>query len=157
MNYLSFSGWLFFMTWIVADTIPRYVQPHLHSVWDALEELAGGGWGTGRAGKTLSFAIQVVISVALAYLLTAWSVWCVLRCIGYTRFPETNRFLYFMTGFICCEYALGRMAKVDRYRGFFMSVFPFTMAMGAFVIFTLNPPAMKEAYSWLIRWTGVGL
>lgn len=157
MNYLSFVGWLLFMTWIISDTIPRYIQPHLHSIWDGLEELAAGGWGTGRAGGPLSLVIQIVIAVALAYVLTVWSAWCVLRCISYTRDPETGRALYFLTGFVCCEYALGKMAKVDRYRGFFMSVFPFTMAMGAFVIFTLNPVPMQEAYPWLLRWMGMNL
>ncbi|MDR3264999.1 MAG: hypothetical protein LBT15_03210 [Synergistaceae bacterium] len=154
MNYLNFTGWLFIMTWLIADMVPRYILPWLNSVWSALEDLAAGGRGTGRFGRPLSLAVQMVISVALAYILTAWSAWCVLRCINYTRSPETARILYFLTGFICCEYALGKMARADRYRGFFMSVFHFTMAMGACVIFAINPLPMKEAYPWLVRWMG---
>ena len=143
------------MTWIVADTVPRYVMPQLHSVYDILEELAGGGWGTGRLGRPLSLLIQIVFSLTLAYVLTIWSTWCVLRCISYTQAPGTGRAWYFITGFICCEYALGRMAKVDRYRGFFMSVFHFTIPMGAFIVFTVNPVAIKEYFPWLMRWMGV--
>jgi hypothetical protein len=143
------------MAWVMGDTVPRYILSQLESVWDALEDLSAGGWGTGRFGKPLSLAIQIVLSVSLAYVLTVWSAWCVLRCISYTRSPETGRALYFITGFVCCEYALGKMAKACRYRGFFMSVFHFTMGMGAFVIFAMNPQPMKEAYPWLIRWMGV--
>jgi hypothetical protein len=143
------------MTWIIADTVPRYILPWLSSVWGTLEDLAAGGWGTGRFGRILSLALQIIFSVALAYILTVWPAWCVLRCMSHTRPPETVGALYFITGFLCCEYALGKMAKADRYRGFFMSVFHFTMAMGAFVVFAMNPLPMKEAYPWLVRWMGM--
>jgi hypothetical protein len=143
------------VTWIVADTVPRYILPKLASVWEALEELNAGGWRTGIPGRPLSFVIQIIISISLAYILAAWSAWCVLRCISYTRSPETGRMLYFITGFVCCEYALYKMAKADRYRGFFMSVFHFTMGMGAFVVFAINPLPMQDAYPWLLRWMGI--
>ncbi|MDR1377812.1 MAG: hypothetical protein LBJ36_02010 [Synergistaceae bacterium] len=155
MNYLSFAGWLLFATWILADSVPRFVLPRLHAIYDALEELASGGWGTGRWGSPLSLVIQVVLSGFLAYLLTIWSVWCVLRCFTYTRFPGTSGVLYFGVGFLCCEYALGKMARAGRYRGFFMSVFHYAMGMGAFVVFAMNPLPIKDFYSWLMRLMGV--
>ncbi|MDR1648942.1 MAG: hypothetical protein LBR71_01665 [Synergistaceae bacterium] len=149
MNYIGFAGWLFFMTWVMADTIPRYVAPHLGSVCDTLENLASGGWGTGRMGFFLSLATRIVLSAFLTYILMSWSVWCVLRCFAYTQGLETGRALYFVTGFLCCEYALGKIAKVGKYRGFFISVLPFAMAMGAFVVFTVNPRPIAEAFPWL--------
>ena len=155
MNYVGFAGWLFFMTWVVADTIPRYVMPRLAHVCDTLEDLAAGGWGTGRQGFFLSMAIQIVLSAALAYILMTWSAWCVLRCIVYTRTPGTGRALYIATGFLCCEYALGKIAKAGRYRGFFISVLPLAMAMGAFVVFTVNPRPIAEAFPWLAALMGV--
>jgi hypothetical protein len=155
VNYIGFAGWLFFMTWVVADTIPRYVMPHFASVCDTLENLTSGGWGTGRAGSFLSTAIQIVLSAFLAYTLMTWSVWCVLRCIVYTRVPGTGRALYVVTAFLCCEYALGKIARTGRYRGFFISVLPFAMAMGAFVVFTVNPRPIAEAFPWLTALVGV--
>jgi hypothetical protein len=156
MNYFGFVGWLSFLAWIIADTVSRYILPQMDSVYDALEELSAGGWGTGRAGFFLSFAVQVLLSAAFAYILTTWSAWCVLRCFVYTREVE-NKALYFVTGFLCCECALGKMAKAGRYRSFFMSVFHFTMAMGAFVVFSMNPKPLQEAYPWLTRLMGVEL
>jgi hypothetical protein len=155
MNYLRFTGWLAFAAWVLADSLPRFVLPQLHTLYDALEELASGGWGTGRWGASLSLAIQVILSGFLAYALTTWSVGCVLWCFVHTRAPETSGLLYFGTGFLCCEYALGKMARADRYRGFFMSVFHYTMAMGAFVVFAINPLPIKDSYPWLMRLMGV--
>jgi hypothetical protein len=155
VNYLSFVGWLLFVTWILADSVPRFVLPRLHTLYDILGELASGGWGAGRWGNPLSLIIQIVLSGFLAYALTTWSVWCVLRCFAYTRAPETSGLLYFGTGFLCCEFALGKMARADRHRGFFMSVFHYTMAMGAFVVFSMNPLPIKDFYPWLTRLMGV--
>ena len=43
MHYLNFIGWFLFITWIVSDTIPRYLMPFLlYPVYNALEELRGG-------------------------------------------------------------------------------------------------------------------
>jgi hypothetical protein len=155
MNYLSFTGWLFFMAWVVSDTIPRYAMPQLAHVCDTLENLASGGWGTGRQGFFLSMVIQIILSAALAYILMIWPVWCVLRCIVYTRVPGTERALYVVTAFLCCEYALGKIARAGRYRGFFMSVLPVAMAMGAFVVFTVNPRPIADAFPWLAAFMGV--
>ena len=155
MNYFRFSGWLFFMTWIISDSIPRYVTPHLHSIYDTFEELERGAWNTGRLGAPLSLTLQIILSFALAYILSTWSVWCLLRCFSYTRVPETSRALYFLTGFVCCEYALGKMAKADRYRGFFMSVFHFSISMGTFVVFSMNPLQLKTYFPWLLRLMGM--
>ena len=46
------------------------------------------------------------------------------------------------------------MAKFDKYRGFFMSVFHFAIAMGAFIVFSQNYAAIKVYYPWLIRLMG---
>lgn len=158
MHYLDFIGWFLFITWIVSATIPRYLMPFLlYPVYDALEELRGGAWGTAGLGTPLSLVIQILISLALAWLLTGWSAWCVLRCLVYTQGMETGRALYFITGFILCEYALARMAQADRYRGFFLSVFHFSMAMGAFIVYSINPAPIGKVYPWLARWMGIDL
>ncbi len=154
MNYINFAGWLLAVTWVVADTVPRYIMPRLYPIFDTLEELHGGGWGTGKFGIFLSMTLQILLSLAMAWLLTAWSTWCVLRCYLYTIGSE-SRFSYFLLGFICCEYALCKMAKADRYRGFFMSIFHFTIPMGAFVVFTIMPQSIKDYYPWLLRWMGL--
>jgi hypothetical protein len=155
MNYFGFSGWLLFMMWVVADTVPRYVMPRLAPICDTLDNLASGGLGTGRSGFLLSVAIQVVLSAALSYILMTWSAWCVLRCIVYTRTPGTGRALYVVTGFLCCEYALGKIARAGRSRGFFISVLPLVMAMGAFLVFTVNPRPIADAFPWLAAFMGV--
>ncbi|MDR2137461.1 MAG: hypothetical protein LBO68_04150 [Synergistaceae bacterium] len=155
MNYLSFAGWLLFAAWILADSVPRFVLPQLHTLYDVLVELASPEGEAGRWGAPLSLLIQIVLSGFLAYVLTIWSVWCVLRCFVYTRIPGTSRLLYFGTGFLYCEYALGKMARADRYRGFFMSVFHYTMAMGAFVVLAMNPSPIEDFYPWLMRLMGV--
>ena len=142
------------MTWLIGDTVTRYILPRLGNVYDALEDLSGGAFCAKNLGAPLSFAIQVVISVSLAYILTIWPVWCVLRYFAYTRGMDSGRYLYAITGFLCCEYALGKMAKADKYRGFFMSVFHYTFAMGAYVIFTINPRPIVTAYPWLMRLVG---
>ena len=156
MNYLKFMGWLLFLTWIVSDSVPRYLLPRLESCYDTLEELAAGGWGTGRWGAGLSLIIQIVFSAFFAYILSIWSVWCVLRCFIFTQGMD-GRVIYFLSGFVCCEYALGKMARFGQYRGFFMSVFPYVMAMGTFIVFALNPLPIKETYPWLIEWMGAVL
>ena len=139
------------MTWIVGDTAVRYILPQLERVYDTLEELTGGAFCDKRLGGLLSKAIQIVLSVSLAYILTTWPVWCVLRYFTYTRGMESGRYLYGITGFLCCEYALGKMAKAYNYRNFFMSVFHYTLAMGAYVVFIINPEPIFEAYPWLVR------
>ena len=134
--------------------VPRYILPRLSGIYDALEELSEGAFCAKKLGAPISLAIQVIISVSLAYILTIWSVWCVLRYFTYTRGMDTGRWLYAITGFSCCEYALGKMARADKYRGFFMSVFHYTFAMGAYVVFTINPMPITTAYSWLVRLVG---
>ena len=70
MHYLNFAGWLVFITWIVSDTVPRCLMPLLYPVYDALEEMRLGAWGTGRLGTPLSLTIQILISLTLAWILT---------------------------------------------------------------------------------------
>jgi len=139
------------MTWIVSDTVPRYILPRLESAYNALEDLSRGAFCAKNFGRSLSLAIQVIISISLAYILTIWPVWCVLRYFTYTKGMDAGRWLYALTGFLCCEYALGKMAKAYRYRSFFMSVFHYTFAMGAYVVFTINPTPITTAYQWLMR------
>ena len=131
--------------------VPRHVLPQLERVYDALEELAKGAHCGPRFGRVLSTVIQIVLSTALAYILTIWPTWCVLRYFIYTRGMETGRALYGVTGFIFCEYALGKMAKAHGYRGFFMSVFHFAFAMGAYVVFIMNPRPIVDVYPWLME------
>ena len=142
---------MIFITWIVSDTVPRYILPQLEHVYDTLDSLAEGVFCAKSLGRPLSLSIQITISASLTYLLTIWPVWCVLRYFTYTKGMDAGRWLYALTGFLCCEYALGKMAKAYRYRSFFMSVFHYTFAMGAYVVFTINPTPIAAAYPWLIR------
>lgn len=155
MNYLSFAGWLAFWGWIFSDTITRYLLPQLHSVYDVLEDLKSGKWLAVGIGSLLALIAQALIAVALTYFFMTWSTWCVLRCIVYTQNLETGRALYYITAFLCCECALGKVARADKYRTFFLSVFPYTMSMGAFVVFSMNPKPMQDAFPWLIRLMGL--
>ena len=145
------------MTWIVGDTATRYILPQLERVYDTLEDLSKGAFCPKNPGAFLSKTIQIVLSVSLAYILTTWPVWCVLRYFTYTRGMESGRYLYGITGFLCCEYALGRMAKAYPYRGFFMSVFHYAFAMGAYIVFIINPAPIFEAYPWLVRMVNFNL
>ncbi len=157
MHYLDFAGWLVFATWALSDLVPRYVMPLLHPVYDALEDMENGASPMGRLGTPISLLVQILISLILTWILTGWTAWCVLRCMAYAKNPATGKALYFITGFVCCEYALARIARADRYRGFFLSVFHFTMAMGAFIVYSINPAPIKEVYPWLVRWMGLDL
>jgi hypothetical protein len=139
------------MAWIIGDTVPRYVLPRLERVYDALEELEGGVFCAKKLGAPLSLAIQIVLSISLAYILTIWPVWCVLRYFTYVRGMESGKLLYSISGFLWCEYALGKMARAGKYRSFFMSVFHYTFSMGAYVVFTINPRPIINAYPWLMR------
>jgi len=139
------------MTWIISSTVPGYVLPRLERVYDTLEELSRGAFCDKRLGALLSNVILIALSVSLAYVLTTWSAWCVLRYFIYTHGMETGRALYGVTGFIFCEYALGKMAKAHGYRGFFMSVFHYAFAMGAYVVFIMNPRPLVDAYPWLME------
>ena len=154
---MNFTGWLFFMTWIVGDAVTRYILPQLERIYDTLEDLSKGAFCDKKLGAPLSKAIQIVLSVSLAYILTTWPVWCVLRYFTYTRGMESGRYLYGITGFLCCEYALGKMAKAHHYRGFFMSVFHYAFAMGAYIVFIINPTPIFESYPWLVRMVNFNL
>ncbi|GHV36789.1 hypothetical protein FACS1894187_12030 [Synergistales bacterium] len=155
MGYFSFAGWFAFAAWILADTGKRYIMPRFGSLCDTLDELSSGGFGAGRWGSLLSRLIQIIISVFLSYILTIWPVWSVLRCVLYTRSPDSNWALYFITGFIICEYPLGSMAKALPYRGFFMSTFHFAISMGAYIVFSINMSPIKTAYPWLVQLMGI--
>ncbi len=157
LHYLDFAGWLVFIAWIASDMVPRHIMPLLYPVYDALEGLRSEDGGMGSLGAPLSLLIQILLSMALAWVLTGWSAWCVLRCIVYTRGMPAGRVQYYLTGLVCCEFVLSRMAKADRYRGFFLSVFPFAMSMGAFIVYSVNPTPIAKAYPWLVRWMGLHL
>ena len=142
------------MTWIVSDTVPRYILPQLEHVYDTLDNLAEGAFCAKSLGRPLSFSIKIIISVFLAYLLTIWPVWCVLRYFEYVRPVGSWMALYGITGFLCCQYALGKMALANKYRGFFASVFHYAIAMGAYIVFIINPNPIVEYYPWLMRLAG---
>ena len=155
MNYLNFAGWLLFMTWVISDIVPRYILPQLEHVYDTLDSLAEGAFCAKSLGRPLSLLIQVVVSISLAYLLTAWPVWCILRYFEHVRHIDDSwRVLYGITGFLCCLYALGKMASAHKYRGFFMSTFHYAVAMGAYIVFIINPRPIMEAYPWLVNMMG---
>ena len=151
INYLNFTGWLFFVTWIVSDMVPRHVLPQLERVYETLEELSRGVFCHQKLGGPFSKVIQIVLSISLAYILTTWPVWCVLRYFTYTKGMESGKYLYSITGFLCCEYALGKMARAHNYRSFFTSVFHYTIAMGAYIVFSINPSPITDVYPWLMR------
>jgi hypothetical protein len=77
-----------------------------------------------------------------------------LRYFEHVRSIDSWRALYGITGFLCCQYALGKMALATKYRGFFMSVFHYAIAMGAYIVFNINPMPIMDYYPWLIRLVG---
>ncbi|MCL2768229.1 MAG: hypothetical protein FWE49_05845 [Synergistaceae bacterium] len=134
--------------------MPRFILPQLERVYDTLDELEKGAFCAKSFGGPLSLTIQIILSVSLAYILTIWPVWCVLRYYEYVRLMDDGRSLYGITGFILCQYALAKLALSTKYRGFFMSVFHYAVAMGAYLVFIINPMSIKDSYPWLIRLVG---
>ena len=114
--------------------------------------------GDGRVNyyfiRAIALSIEFVFAIGLSYVLISWSTWCVLRCVMYTQGMETYRWVYFIPGFLCCEIALNHAVKAFPYRNL-LGLLPYIVAMGAFVIFSLNYQPIHSSFSWLIEFVGL--
>lgn len=154
LEYLKFISWTALWAWIWSDTARRYILPVFSGFYKMLDEMSNDESLGFIRRKALPFGIELVVAIFWAYVLMSWSVWCVLRCVMYTQNPEANRWLFFISGFVCCELALGKVAAASQHRNF-LATFPYVMAMGAFTVFSLNYDPIRTAFSWLTKFVGV--
>jgi hypothetical protein len=144
--------------WILSDTVARYVVPYIDRFYVVVGDMAKTIEVSGKANlyfiKTVSLLIQIIFTLCLIYIMTSFSVWCILRCVMYTQGLDENRWVYFIAGGICCELALGRVARASTYRSF-LGMLPYVMAMGAFIYFPLNYEPIRTAFPWMIKFVGL--
>jgi hypothetical protein len=157
LHYLTFFSWLALWGWIFSDLCCRFGIKKLGAVHSALDELASGIYCGVRWGRALALGLEVLFALVLAYILMIWAVWCVLMSVRYTIGQQESQWVYFVTGFICCVLPLGKVARAMPSRGFWGSVFPFTMGMGAFIVFSLNDQPIRDAFPWMLYFVGLRL
>jgi len=144
---VQFFIYAFFMLlwgWILSGAYVRYILPLISSVYSTVDAMKESGEAVPRA---LSFILKIIMTVSQAYVLGAWSAYCVLRTMSFMQHPDASGWLYYPTAFLICEGILGIVAKRETYRGFF-TVIHTAMAMGFFVMFALNPYFLASVYPW---------
>ena len=158
IEYLKFIFWTALWAWVLSDTYARYVMPFIDKFYNALDEITNASLEKGKREyyfrKTITMSIEIIFSIFLAYIMISWSVWCLLRCVLYTQGLDVDRWVYFISGGICCELALGRAARALPHRNFFASM-PYIMAMGAFVVFSMNYEPVRTTFPWVIKFVGL--
>ena len=158
LEFLKFFSWTAIWAWVLSDTVSRYAIPYLNKFHDILDEVTRADLNEGKNKfilmKAISLLIRLVFSICLAYVMISWSVWCVLRCVLYTQGFETGRWPFFISGFFCCELALGKVANACPRRNF-LDILPYVMGMGAFVIFSLNYEPIRTTFPWMIKFVGL--
>ncbi len=144
--------------WILSSSYSRYVLPRVESVHDlaeSLEKRHADGDLRGPLPGIAAGSLRVVLSLSQIYVLGIWSGYCVLRVIRYTHLPGAeHKWIMHVLAFLICEGALGVIAHRETYRGI-LSILHSAMAMGMFVMFSLNPYMMAPVYPWLIRTMGI--
>lgn len=145
---------IFLWAWILSSSYVRYLIPRVQSVYDLIEKLETGESEevlNGPLPRLAAGSMRVVLSLSQMYVLGIWSGYCVLRVIRYTHLPGAeHKWIFHVIAFLVCEGALGVIAQRETYRGI-LSILHSAMAMGMFVMFSLNPYMMAPVYPWLIR------
>ena len=157
-EFLKFISYTALWAWVLSDIVSRYAVPYIERFFDALDEMANVNTDNGKGQyyfrKTITVLIQIIFAICLTYVMTSWSVWCILRCVLYTQTPDVSRPLFFITGGICCVLSLGSAARATTHKNF-LSVVPYVVAMGAFVVFSLNYEPIRKSFPWLIKFVGL--
>ena|GEM_PF-748029 len=158
LEFLKFISWTALWAWVLSDSYARYVTPFIAKFYNALDEITNTDKEKGKSNyyyrKTITMSIEIIFSIFLAYIMISWSVWCLLRCVLYTRGFDVDRWVYFISGGICCELALGRAARALPHRNFF-SAMPYIMGMGAFIVFSMNYEPIRTTFPWVIKFVGL--
>lgn len=158
LEYLKFISWNAIWAWILSDTVSRYAVPFFDKFYSLLDEIVKVEKDNGKIKysfmKTVALLIEIVFTICLSYVMISWSVWCILRCVLYTHGVDVNRSLYFITGGICCILAIGGVARASAHKHF-LSVLPYVMGMGSFMIFSLNYEPIRSTFPWLIKFVGL--
>lgn len=138
--------------WIVSSSYARYVTPRIQSALVTIEGMDDKDNPVKAIHVRISaISLRVIMTVGQMYALGVWAAYCALRTIRYTHLPGVeSKWIYHLLAFFICEGALGYIAQKETYRGI-LSILHSAMAMGMFVMFSLNPYMMVPIYSWLIR------
>lgn len=152
MTLLKFLFPLLLWAWIVSTSYSRYITPRVQAALDTVEKLADTEKDVKELHVRISaISLRIVLTVGQMYALGIWSGYCALRTIRYTHLPGVeHKWIYHVLAFFICEGVLGYIAQKETYRGI-LSILHSAMAMGMFVMFSLNPYMMVPIYSWLIR------
>lgn len=144
--------------WILSSSYSRYVVPRVQSVFDLADSIESGKGQfklEGPLARIASGSLRVVLTFSQMYLLGIWAGYCTLRIIRYTHLPGVeHKWFFHIAAFFICEGALGVIAHRETYRGI-LSILHSAMAMGMFVMFSLNPYMMAPVYPWLIKVMGI--
>jgi hypothetical protein len=158
LEFFKFLSWTAIWAWVLSDTTARFAVPYFTKFYNALDEMTIIGSGKGKTNyyfvKTIALLTEIIFSICLTYIMISWSVWCVLRCVLYTQGLETNRWIFFISGGLCCELAISKVAKASPHRNF-LGVLPFIMSMGAFVYFSINYEPIRTTFPWMIKFVGL--
>jgi len=156
-EYFKFISWTALWAWTLSDTAARFIIPLTDRFYDSLDMIAKTGLKEGRSilyVKVIIPFIKFIFLMMTTYVLVSWSTWCVLRCVLYTQGLETGRWIFFIPGFLCCEIALSKASRASS-RQSIVYIIPYIMAMGAFVVFSLNYEPIRTTFSWLIPFVGL--
>jgi hypothetical protein len=150
VRYLEFMMPIFLWGWALSSIYARFVIPRIASLGKAVTGLRQGAYGGGFFAVATAYVIRVALSLSQMYVLGTWSAYCVLRAVSYAAASDVTRWHYMVGGAVLAEFALAIVGRAEQYDGF-LSVFHTIMAMGAVVIFSMNPFHIKAVYPWLMK------
>jgi hypothetical protein len=158
LEFLKFFSWNALWAWVLSDTVSRYAVPYFDKFYDVLDEMVKTREDNGKVNhyfiKAIAVLIEIIFSICLTYMMVSWSVWCIVRCVLYTQGLDVNRSVYFITGGICCIFALGVVARASVHKHF-LGVLPYIVSMGSFVVFSMNYEPIRTTFPWIIKFVGL--
>ena len=158
LEFFKFFSWTALWAWVLSDTAVRFVLPLIDKFHNILGEITKTSLNEEKSKyyfmKTIALSLEFIFSICFTYVLTSWTVWCVLRCVLYTQGMVTNRWPFFIAGFLCCELALAHPARASTRKNF-LGVLPYILAMGAFMVFSLNYDPIRTTFPWIIKFVGL--
>ena len=103
------------------------------------------GFSVERLPLLLGSGLLLVLEI---YIQSAWSAFSVLKVLEYAQQPGATRWVYYASGFLLCEGALGVIARKDPGLSIFR-VLRSVIPMGSFAVFALVPSRIDIFYGWL--------
>jgi hypothetical protein len=157
-EYFRFVSWIALWAWILSDIVAKYIIPSIDKFYVAVADIGKPNQYEGKLycffKKIISLLIAIVFTLLFTYITTSWSVWCILRYVKFTHGLDVYGWVYFISGGILCELALGKVARASTYNGF-LGMLPHIMAMGAYLCFPLDYNIIRTVYPWLINFVGL--